>query len=176
MRALVLVVLLAGCAAPVDLPGVPPTPDDGITYTLVRANVTVFPLEWQGRLGAGLCEPSVCRMPAAPVAANTSHAVALEGTWLWHVNATMSWTSSVPTRATLSLYATSACGANCVDWRRIESTTGLSPLALAFKDLALKANETGLALAVSRPPDLLPVSPASDFLVEGRIVSLRPEL
>lgn len=157
--------------------------EDGITYTLVRANVTVFPLDWQGHLGAGswACDGLPCEASQRELDgnANTTRRAELEGTLLWHVNATMRWTgptAAASPGASLTLYATRPCGPGCLEWRHLDATAGQPPLSMQMRDLALEANETGLALVAGRAPGLVPSLAATmDFAIDGQFVSLRPE-
>lgn len=180
----VAALLAAGCAQrPAPTEALPTATEDGITYSLVRANVTVFPLDWQGHLGAGswACDGLPCASSSRDLDANanTTRRAELEGTLLWHVNATMRWTgpaAAASPGASLTLYATRPCGPGCLAWRRLDAATGQPPLSLQMRDLALATNETGLALVAGRAPGLVPSLAATmDFAMEGQFVSLRPE-
>ncbi|MHB8633195.1 MAG: hypothetical protein ACYDBQ_04400 [Thermoplasmatota archaeon] len=121
--------------------------------SIFRAAVTTIPLDWRGELGTGLC-PQACSATPLHAAVDASHAassVRSPKALLWNLNVTLSWTGPAATPGgtlALDVFALHDCS-TCPPLRFLHGVQGTSPVHLAFRDEAMRANETGLQFTVA---------------------------
>lgn len=150
---LLLLVLLAGCAAP-EVPRAAdvPTEGDAPAPTLKAANATAeapgvpteVALSWDGNTGSYVClpdGPGSCRGRelAAPDAV---HLPEVTGN-VTAAALTATWTPATPTTLELGALAGAfvACGDGCWQWTTLAEVRGVSPLALDVSEVDLGEGE-----------------------------------
>lgn len=176
VAALVACVLGAGCAQPDHAQAAGPVADDGVTYAIVRANVTQHPVAWNGGLMAPLCVQACVGEGHSAAAFDVADPAAV----LWHVNVTLDWQSqervpgTAPDEARLALYVIGDCATKCTRMRLVAAAQGASPQRLVLRDVPTYANETGLRLVVEEHPHAGAPGGSMQFRVLGVATALSP--